>query len=117
MSCTAEYNFCVVAGDSLNFRIRYKAAGEYVDIEGYTVRMQLRVRATDELPVIETVGIVNDKDLGEFKFSLTPEETTTLVKLPKTKARYIYDVEVIDTSGVIETLLSGSIEVNIGVTR
>ncbi len=117
MSCTGEYNFCVVAGDTLEFVIRYKADGEYVDITGYTTRMQLRTRVTDEDAVIEATCTITDALKGEVSCVLTPEQTVLLVAPPKAKSRYFYDVEFTNPMGKVLTIVSGSIEINLGVTR
>lgn len=116
MSCTGEYNFCVVAGDSLDFTVRYKAEDVYVDLTRYKARMQLRKRANDDTAV-DLTCVISDALNGEVTASLTPEQTALLVVLPKTKNRYLYDLEIESQTGNVTTLVTGSIDVTIGVTR
>ncbi|NRA77130.1 MAG: hypothetical protein HRU18_02885 [Pseudoalteromonas sp.] len=117
MSCTGQYDFCVVAGDNLDFKVRYKSGDEYVNISDYTARMQLRKRLTDENPAATATCVVTDALKGEITCSLTKDETTALVTLPSSKARYFYDVEYISPTDNKLTIISGSIDVHIGVTR
>lgn len=117
MSCTAEYNFCIVAGDDLDLAVRYKADGVPVDVTGYTARMQIRTRVSKPDIFISAVCVVTDALNGEITCSLTAAETSTFIVLPKTKARYVYDLEFINLSGDTITILKGNIDVTIGVTR
>jgi len=82
-----------------------------VNLENYTGRGQMRKTYTSNTAYDFTVEIPNPS-LGELTISLNSEITTGIKP-----GRYVYDIEIISSAGVITRVLEGQVEVTPRVTR
>lgn len=86
--------------------------GDPFDLTGYTARGQLRRSYLSQTAVPFTVSIPVPLTDGKIGISLTAVQTAAL------KGRYVYDIEIVQTSsGTVTRVIEGQLEVNSGVTR
>lgn len=87
-----------------------------VNLTGSTIRCQLRKTADDptSLGITGTIVITNALN-GEFTWEFTDEQTATLIADPVSEtgpdSLYVYDMEMLDTTGRIIPLLEGNVNV------
>jgi hypothetical protein len=99
----------------------YTSGGELlyhppVDLTGYTARMQIRETVDDEDVVLELTtengGITLGGTNGQITLLIDADDTAAL-----TVDKAVYDLELIDGSGIVTRLVSGEITVTKEVTR
>ena len=114
----ASTNYDIVAeqGSDLSFVITYKnAAGNLVNLAGYTAKMQVRKRAGDPaayLSLTETNGITLGGGAGTVTIGVN---SASLSAIPA--GNYIYDLRLDSNSGLEERLIEGDFYVHGAVTR
>mgnify|MGYP003667679640 CR=1 FL=1 len=111
------YDDCTRAGDSYTRSLRYlKTEDEPYNLTDYTFRAQLResILSTDAVATF-TCSSPDPID-GRIDCTLSAEQTGSLVFKHKFKW-YVFDVEVIDPSGKVSTIIEVNLKVNKGVTR
>lgn len=95
--------------------------GSPVDLAGATLVSQIRRRALDPDPVVETFNItITNAAAGMANLLLTDDETAALVAGEKRTdpiSQYVWDLELIDTLGATMPLLYGDVTVFREVTR
>jgi len=84
--------------------------GDIVDLTGYTGASQLRKHYTSSNSTSFSVSIT--ANTGEVNLSLSANQTSNLVA-----GRYVYDVEITNSSNVVSRVLEGIITVTPNVTR
>lgn len=84
--------------------------GDIVDLTGYTGASQLRKHYTSSNSTAFSVSIT--ANTGEVSLSLSANQTSNLVA-----GRYVYDVEITNSSNVVSRVLEGIITVTPNVTR
>ncbi len=117
MGCSTEYNFCSNTGDTLEFRVRHRPeGGDYADVTGYSARMHIKKRITDENPVAVLACSVTDALKGEFTCVLSKDESADMVKGYRKHSRYVYSLVITSPGDVVTTLIKGSVVFNKGAT-
>lgn len=118
----------VEQGADFDYPLLYSDAnGVAIDLTGYTARMKVK-KSLDAVGVevdltTENGGIVIDGFLGEVRLKMTALETAGLVidlsvqnlRVPLVE-HWLYDLELIDVSGVVTRLVEGVFSVSGGVT-
>jgi hypothetical protein len=82
--------------------------GDDLVTSGYTSRAQMRKHYTSSNSVSFTTAISN----GNLTLSLSANQTSNIVS-----GRYVYDAEIIDSSGVVTRIVEGIVTVTPEVTR
>lgn len=85
------------------------SSGNAVDLTGYTASAQIRKHYSSRTN-IPFVASVNSS--GKVTLSLTANTSARLAA-----GRYVYDVELTDTSGRISRIVEGIVTINPNVTR
>ncbi len=86
--------------------------GNAIDLDGYTLRAQLRKSYGATSYTAFTVEAAADTTTGELTISLTDTQTSALKA-----GRYVYDVEIVDTDDAVTRVIEGIITVTPEVTR
>jgi hypothetical protein len=81
---------------------------EAVNVTGYTARGQIRKHFSSTNAVSFTTGLSN----GSLVISLTANQTANIIS-----GRYVYDVELVDSTGTVIRILEGIVTVTPEVTR
>lgn len=84
--------------------------GDVINLTGYSGASQLRKHYTSSNSTSFTVQIA--ASIGAVILSLSSNQTTNLVA-----GRYVYDVELTDSSNVVSRVLEGIVTVSPNVTR
>ena len=87
------------------------AGGNTLDLTGYTTAAQLR-KTYDSSTFTAFTAQVANAVAGRLSISLTAAQTNGL-----NAGRYVYDVEITDSSGIVTRVVEGQVEVTPGVTR
>jgi hypothetical protein len=109
-------NIRFIQGDTWSISPRWKIGSNYVNVTGYTAKMQVRIATTSASVIIEmstdngriTVSGID----GMFTVALTSAETTGIPV-----GNYVYDLEVTSPGGTRTTLLQGGFSVEAEVTQ
>lgn len=83
--------------------------GNPIDLSTYTSRAQLRKHYTSSNAVSFSTSSTSG---GVLTLSLTASQTTDIIA-----GRYVYDVEVVDSSNVVSRIVEGVVTVTPNVTR
>jgi hypothetical protein len=84
--------------------------GDPLNLSGYTGAAQIRKYYTSTNAVNFDVDVV--ANTGEVVLSITSNTTNHIVA-----GRYVYDVELTDSNGVVSRVLEGIVTITPGVTR
>jgi hypothetical protein len=87
------------------------AEGLVVSLDNYTPRGQIRKTYTS-LTAINFTAIIISEELGEIEISLTDTQTRAMKP-----GRYVYDVEIVDNTGIVTRVVEGQLEINPAVTQ
>ena len=115
-----EIDFTIYQGASLKkeWELVAKGTEDPIDLTGYTARMQVRAKIKDTTPILdlttENDGITITVGAEKTTLAIYANAATTAAI---TASKGIYDLELIDTSGDVYRLMSGSITVSKEVTR
>ena len=110
-----RFNFTLTQGDTFNTKPAWKVNGNYVNVTGYSAKMDVKIAPTSTSTIVElssangriTVGTTD----GTFELALTPTETAALPP-----GQYVYDLDVTSPGGNVYTLLTGGFTVVAQVT-
>ena len=80
-----------------------------IDFSSYQGRSQIRKAASSSTSYEFTVGLSND---GVVSLSMNAATTSTI-----SAGRYLYDLEVVDSNGVVSRLVEGIVTVTPEITR
>lgn len=112
------YNFTIEQGVTLTKTFTYTdAAGDPINLTGYSARMQGRATMQSSAPVFErTTTPANGLSIpsgggGQIVMTMTATETAEL------PCGGIYDLEIISPTGTVTRLLQGSFSLSYEVTR
>ena len=83
-----------------------------INVSGYTVRSQMRRSYYSANASANISCTITDASNGEITMSLTDGQTANIKA-----GRYLFDVETVDTGGVVTRILEGIITVTPGVTK
>jgi len=86
-------------------------SGNAQNLTGYTVAGQVR-KSYDSTTYTAFSASVSNATGGTISISLTSTQTNALAA-----GRYVYDVEITSSGGVVTRVLEGQVEVTPGVTR
>ena len=84
--------------------------GNYIDLSSYTGAAQMRKHYTSSTSTVFTVQLGGAN--GTITLSLSANATGNVAA-----GRYLYDVELTDSSGTISRVFEGTVTVNPNVTR
>lgn len=84
--------------------------GDILDLSGYTANSQIRKWYTSTNAITFSTSI--NTSAGTIELSLTANQTSTM-----TAGRYVYDVEITDSSNTISRIVEGIVTVTPEVTR
>jgi len=91
------------------------SSGVPVNLSGYTSRMQVRKFAGSAVPFLTLTnasGMTITAGTGVIDVAIT---AAAMAKLPG--GSYVYDLEIVDSSGEVTKLLAGKFDVEAEVTR
>jgi len=115
-SATAYIDYEEFEGDTLEMVFTWKdSAGDVVPLTGYTAKMDIRSSVTDETALLSLNhmnGITLDDISPNLSVLVTDQQTATLGK-----GKYVYDIELTEPSGKVNTLVSGTIVLVQSVTQ
>jgi len=99
-------------GDTKIIRYVIKRDGTPIDIAGSTTTMTFKQRETDEDPgVIQKQGVITDAPNGEGTITLTSTDTDVEAR------KYWFDIQFVDSSGNVSTLLKGEVNIIQDITQ
>ena len=111
-----RFNIRLYQGDTWAIAPKWKIGSTYVDVAGFTAKMQVRQAVTSSTVIVELttengrIAVIPSK--GQFQMTLTAAETAEL-----SPGNYIYDLEVVAPGGSETTLLQGGFTVVAQVTQ
>lgn len=110
------FDFELDQGDSILEEVAYTDDnGDPVNLTGFTARMQVRKTAASSyayLVLTSASGLSIDTDDGIITIAVSPASTALIPA-----GNYVYDLEVVDSSGYTEKLLAGKFILRGEVTR
>lgn len=117
MMIPGDYDLTIYGGATFTRRVVWKdSLGAIVDLTGYTARMQIRQSVRNPAVLVELTtengGITLGGAAGTVDLLLTSTETAAL-----TARAGVYDLELIDSEGIVTRLLQGAVEISPEVTR
>ena len=105
-------NLTVDQGATFNAQIDVSDdSGNSQNLTGYSVAGQIR-KTYDSTTYTAFTASVSNATGGSISISLTATQTNALKA-----GRYVYDVEITSSGGVVTRVLEGQVEVTPGVTR
>ena len=105
-------NLTVDQGATFNAQIDVSDdSGNSQNLTGYSVAGQIR-KTYDSTTYTAFTASVSNATGGTISISLTSTQTNALKA-----GRYVYDVEITSSGGVVTRVLEGQVEVTPGVTR
>lgn len=95
----------MVRGDTakITLSIFLKDGSEYEVKSGDVIRFAAKKRYTDETPVIEKIV-----DNSTLLLQLDPEDTKPL-GMGEKKGRYVYDIQITQEDGTVDTFIRGTL--------
>jgi len=94
------------------FELADTSSGDLLNLTGYSIESQLRKTYTSSTSVSFASTVVLPENTGMVRISLGSTETISLKP-----GRYVYDVQLINNSGVKSKAVEGAALVRAGVTR
>lgn len=108
----AIFSFDIDQGTSFFMTLQPRSAnGEFINLNGYGVRGQIR-KSYQSVNKVDFTTEITDATNGVFNISLTAAQTAAIKE-----GRNVYDIELFDGSGQVIRLMEGTITVNPEVTR
>lgn len=110
-----RFNFNLTQGDTFSTAPAWKINGNYVNVTGYTAKMDLKIAPTSTSTIFElstengriTTGTTD----GKFTLNITSTDSATIPP-----GNYVYDLDITSPGGVVTTLLTGGFSVTAQVT-
>ena len=95
----------MVRGDTARISVSITDAegAEYIPVEGDTLRFAVKKKYTDETVVIE-----KQIDINALILQIDPADTKNL-QMGETKGQYVYDVEITQADGTVDTFIRGKL--------
>lgn len=121
MQLAKQYDLTFYQGANFYYEFVYKdSAGTAIDLTGYTARMHIRTQISADATVIDisTVSgeIVIDEAAGKITINV-PATDTESIELNHTEQEWVYDLELVDSSGFVQRILEGKVFAYPEVTR
>lgn len=115
MSYTARDLDPLVRGDDWTLKLNITSGSSPVDITGYTYYWTLKDNVDDADPgALQVTAVPSGSAATAGEVTLTASAAVTTNITPQT---YNYDVQQVNTTGVVQTLLLGKIKVVKDITR
>ena len=116
MAFTAKDLDPLVRGDDWSLKLTITSSGNAVDINGYTYYWTLKenVDDSDSAAAVQVTISPTGASASAGEVTLTASAATTTQITPQT---YNYDVQQVNDSGVVQTLLLGKVKVVKDITR
>jgi hypothetical protein len=115
-SATAYVDYEEFEGDTLEMSFTWKdSAGDVIDISAYTAAMDIKASSADVTSLLTLTngsGITLAATSPNLLVTVTNVQTATLGK-----GKYVYDIELTEPSGKVNTLISGVIVLIRSVTQ
>lgn len=92
--------------------IAIDSQGEYIDLEGWVIRAQMRKYYGSTFGYTFSTGVAGDTENGILYISMNKDETRDIPA-----GRYLYDVEITSPLGERYRLAEGIIEVTPEITK
>lgn len=95
----------MVRGDTAKISISIKDAegNAYTPAEGDSIRFAAKHKYTDSTPVI-----LKQIDTGTMVLTIDPEDTESL-GMGSAQGRYVYDIEITQADGTVDTFIRGQL--------
>jgi hypothetical protein len=110
-----RFNFSLIQGYTFNTSPAWKINNSYVNVTGYSAKMQVRQAVTSTSVILE-MSTANGRIVAgttDGKFTITLSATNSAALPP---GNYIYDLDITSPSGTTTTLLTGGFAVVAQVT-
>ena len=127
---SGRYSFTIEQGSTLNFEIQYKnSSGSYVDLSGYSGKMQIRSNYADNSPVTYiTLSSSLQPDGTGLNFSgsngvTSPVSGSIGVFISAQSSSLLsfdsalYDLEITSSGSIVTRILEGQVKLSKEVTR
>lgn len=85
-------------GDSFTIRFQFKCGNEFVDINGSSLKMQVK-NQSDKKTVLTKLGFIDDALKGKAHIGLLPEDTQRL----NCDNNYLVDIKITFANGEVHT--------------
>jgi hypothetical protein len=115
-----ELNLVVVQGASLRLRFTMtnSVGGAPVNLSGITFQSQVRKSRSSSQVVLTLNFVVSNVLTGEYALNLTAAETAAMaVSEDPNQNKYVWDMRMTDSTGLITPLYYGVFEIFPSVTR
>ena len=112
---TATYDFTAGQGETFDRTVTWKIDDVAVNLTGYTARMQIRKHTTSASAAVSLTsssGLTLGGAAGTVQIVISATATAAL-----DPGRYVYDLELVSSGGVVTRVLEGSIVFTAEVTR
>ena len=111
-----KYNIVCPQGSTLDQQLTYSIDEVDVDLTGYSARMQVREKHTSTTASVSLTntngGIVLGGALGTINIVVSAAQSSELVA-----KEYVYDLELVSSSGTVTRLIEGKFIVTPEVTK
>lgn len=111
-----KYNIVCPQGSTLSQELTYSINDVNVNLTGYSARMQVREKYTSTSTVLNLTnsngGIVLGGASGTITINVTATQTSNI-----TAKEYIYDLELVSSSNVVNRIIEGKFIVTPEVTK
>lgn len=114
--CPAQADLCVPQGQTLSQGFKWKVDDVVVDLSGYTARAMFR-ETPDSATVTLSLTTANGGVVISAAGGLVTLSASAASMSAITAGRYVYDVEIESSAGVVKRLVEGVIKVSREVTR
>ena len=115
MQAPAQLTLKLFQGASWDYTLTWKVDDALVDLGGFTARLQARPSISSDTVVLdlnETNGITLGGSAGTIALTRSAAQTAALAA-----GKYVYDLELISSTGVVTRLVQGQLDVDAEVTR
>lgn len=114
----ARQNLVIYQGADYQQALELKDESQVLmDLTGYTFRGQARIKYSDTNPAFTLEFTLRDQiaDTGLVDMLISASETSA-VSISK-QTSYLYDIEMVDTGGIVRRIIEGTIQLMPEVTR
>lgn len=111
MAVGSDDNVCVIAGDDFFYDVQFTQNDETIpiDLTGATAKMDLKDLATDVAVIESMSGGIVDALKGQMRFTLTDDQTNTLLSRATPNRTYVFSVKITFQDATEQTILTGSL--------
>ena len=112
---TASVDFTAGQGETFDRTVTWEISDVAVNLTGYTARMQIRktVKSTSAVvSLTSSSGLTLGGAAGTIQIVISATATAAL-----TAGRYVYDLELVSSGGIVTRVIEGTFELTPEVTR